>query len=612
MRKVLRACIGLFFGVLMTSAAASASSYKLVPTAPSSTVEYSSLKDYSASGILASTVTPIYSFASFVNALSATTGVLSSTDYEAIFPESLGVTASIVPQSPYSSSSSSPADTYTTTQAPSSGGIGFNTNTGVITINTTNAGAYTITTAQSGATPYRILVQELVIVASSTITKTCSEAGSISATVSFFGPSSNLLATLTGSGITGSRTSTVSDAGLINFADLPAGTYTLVVEHVGLAGSSVTTSITVGDIPSALTLTATPSAVACFGQNTGSFNATWGGGYSGTTYSLEVQGPTPVSTLTTTFTGLTALARSAGTYTMTVIDVVGGCSATTSFSIAEGPALTLTATSVSVTCSGSSDGVIVAQFAGGGITTTGASTYTLTLNEPGVATPTTVTSTAGTYTFTGRSAGTYTLTLEGAGCTTSTTRSITIGSPATLTATVAGKSSSTNGSYNINCNGGTGSISVTASGGTASYTYIIDAGTYSYTVSGETSVLFTGVRQGTYTLTVLDANSCSTTISSITMLEPPALTLTGTISSNYSGFSVSCNGARDGAINVTASGGVSSTYTFELTSSSVSNQNIVGTGANVTFSGLAAGSYTVSVTDANGCTATQRDRKSVV
>ena len=118
---------------------------------------------------------------------------------------------------------------------------------------------------------------------------------------------------------------------------------------------------------------------------------------------------------------------------------------------------------------------------------------------------------------------------------------------------------------NVSCNGGTdGSASVSASGGTPPYS---GTGT------------FTGLAAGTYNYNVSDANGCTSSCS-VTITEPAVLVATCSVVSN-----VSCNGGSDGSASVSASGGTSP-YT--------------GTG---TFSGLAAGSYTYNVSDANGCTA---------
>ena len=69
-------------------------------------------------------------------------------------------------------------------------------------------------------------------------------------------------------------------------------------------------------------------------------------------------------------------------------------------------------------------------------------------------------------------------------------------------------------------------------------------------------------------------------------------------------FQISCNGANDGAINITPSGG-SGSYTFNW-SSNVSNSGIVQ--GQEDQSGLGPGSYSVSVTDSNGANATETKR----
>ena len=113
----------------------------------------------------------------------------------------------------------------------------------------------------------------------------------------------------------------------------------------------------------------------------------------------------------------------------------------------------------------------------------------------------------------------------------------------------------------IACNGGSSTVTVTATGGTAPYT---GTGTFTRTA-------------GTYTFTVTDANGLTGSCS-VTITQPTVLT-----ASNTAGTITTVGGSAN--IVVTASGGTAP-YT--------------GTG---TFS-RTAGTYTFTVTDANGCTAT--------
>ncbi|MFC5682459.1 SprB repeat-containing protein, partial [Flavobacterium sp. MAHUQ-51] len=136
---------------------------------------------------------------------------------------------------------------------------------------------------------------------------------------------------------------------------------------------------------------------------------------------------------------------------------------------------------------------------------------------------------------------------------------------------------------NIACYGGsTGAINLTPTGGTAPYTFNWGGGV--------TTEDRTGLSAGTYSVTITDVNSCTATISNIQISQPTALNATA-----GSKTDVSCNGGSNGTATVSPTGGTPS-YTYSWSPSG-------GTAATAT--GLAAGSYTVTVTDANGCTATK-------
>lgn len=125
----------------------------------------------------------------------------------------------------------------------------------------------------------------------------------------------------------------------------------------------------------------------------------------------------------------------------------------------------------------------------------------------------------------------------------------------------------------------TGSGTVQASGGEGPYTYAWSPG-------GASGATANGLAAGTYTVTTTDANGCTGT-GSVQVDQPAALTvaITGTTT-------VSCTG-NDGTATAGASGG-SGTITYAWSPSG---------GNAATASGLAPGSYTVTATDANGCTA---------
>ena len=126
---------------------------------------------------------------------------------------------------------------------------------------------------------------------------------------------------------------------------------------------------------------------------------------------------------------------------------------------------------------------------------------------------------------------------------------------------------------------------VTASGGTAGYTYLWDD------ASAQTTSTATGLAPGDYIATVTDATGCTfTTTPAVTITEPTVLTASATKVQD-----VQCNGDADGSISVTASGGTAG-YTYLWDDASAQTTS--------TATGLAPGDYTVTVTDANGCTFT--------
>ncbi|MDQ3109056.1 MAG: T9SS type A sorting domain-containing protein, partial [Bacteroidota bacterium] len=151
----------------------------------------------------------------------------------------------------------------------------------------------------------------------------------------------------------------------------------------------------------------------------------------------------------------------------------------------------------------------------------------------------------------------------------------------TVTAPIATPLSTTN----ISCNGSTdGSATVAVSSGTPAYSYNWTPGN----PAGDGTPTITGLVVGTYTCTVTDANSCTST-ASFTITQPAVLDAVRTT------LNVSCFGVSDGSCTVAPTGGTPA-YTYSWSP-------LGGTGA--TASGLGAGSYTCTITDANGCIRTK-------
>jgi hypothetical protein len=281
--------------------------------------------------------------------------------------------------------------------------------------------------------------------------------------------------------------------------------------------------------------------ISCNGASAGSATVNAGGGTAGYTYLW-----------TTGATTATASGLSSGSYTVTVTDS-NNCTQTASTNITQPTILTASISGTNVACNGASTGSATVT-AGGG---TAGYTYLWTGGET-------------TFTASGLAAGAYTVTVTDAN-TCTTTASITISQPSALSATVTGT--------NPDCNGAaTGFATVSAVGGTPGYSYLW--------TGGATAITATNLVAGSYTVTVTDANSCTTTANT-SLTQPTAVT--ATIAPIVH---VTCNGASTGSATVTAGGGTPG-YTYLWT----------GGATTATASGLSAGSYTVVVNDSKGCQA---------
>jgi gliding motility-associated-like protein len=179
-------------------------------------------------------------------------------------------------------------------------------------------------------------------------------------------------------------------------------------------------------------------------------------------------------------------------------------------------------------------------------------------------------------TATGLSSGTYTVIVTDAnGCTSNGTVIIAASNGPTATASV-GK--------NVSCNGNsTGSASATQTGGTAPLTYSWN------TIPAQTTTAATGLAAGTYSVVVTDAKGCTSTASVIISQPKNPLTINTTSSGSNCGGS-----GATGSASVDSTRGGTAPYTYSWntippqTTSSVSN--------------LPVGNYSITVTDANGCT----------
>jgi hypothetical protein len=246
-------------------------------------------------------------------------------------------------------------------------------------------------------------------------------------------------------------------------------------------------------------------------------------------------------------TNANATITQAGTYSVTVTNPTTGCTAVYSITVTQSagaPAVTITAPTTVLTCSTTS---IV-------LTASGASTYSWSGGGTG---PTKTITQAGTYTVTGTGAN---------GCT--ATASITITSNTTPPAVVISRTPNTT---ELGC--GTNSIVLTASG----------ANSYSWN-TGATTASITVTQTGNYSVTGTGTNGCTATVAQvITQAQPPTVTVVSTTGNTQLGCGIN-------SITLQASGAASYSWSTGATGSTITVTSI--------------GTYIVTGTAANGCTAT--------
>lgn len=322
---------------------------------------------------------------------------------------------------------------------------------------------------------------------------------------------------------------------------LTAGNYTILITD-NSTGCTATASVTVTQ-PTALAATSSQTNILCNAACTGVASVSVTGGTSGYTYNWLPSGGT----------GSTANALCAGTYTVTATDA-NGCTITQSYNITQPPALAVTTSFTQSTCSAANGSAAVTVSGGTG-------TYSYTWAPTG----------GNAATATGLTAATYTCTIsDGNSCTT------------TATVTVPNANSpalSIISTTDVSCFGGNdGEATASSTGGTTPYTYLWS--------NADADSIGSNLIAGSYTVTVTDANGC-TSSATVTITEPPQLTATA------SGTDLLCNADNSGTTAVIGNGGTG-TYTYAW---SPSGGNLSGA------TGLAAGTYTCVITDANGCTA---------
>ena len=257
-----------------------------------------------------------------------------------------------------------------------------------------------------------------------------------------------------------------------------------------------------------------------------------------------------------------------GTYTVTVTAtaIFNGAVATGSRSTAV-TRITLGLTAQNALCFGNNNGSVTATF------TNGFPNYQVRIDGGSYSVQTSP------YTFTGLTAGVHTVDVfDSRGCITS--QQITVTQPGTLSATDA--------HTNVTCNGGTdGTVTLTFSGGTGPYMVNFNGGGF---IAQTSPKVYTGLAAGTYTWIVRDANNCTAEGSEV-------ITQASAMVATDAHTNVTCNGGTDGTVTLTFSGGTGP-YMVNFNGGGFVTQT-----SPKVYTGLAAGTYTWIVRDANNCTA---------
>lgn len=344
----------------------------------------------------------------------------------------------------------------------------------------------------------------------------------------------------------------VTGQGTATASGLCPGTYRVTITDA--LGCAVTYTYTLSE-PVEMSIALDLTHNSCFGECMGAALLTITGGAPD--HAITWTGPNGV--IAQDVMGINGLC--AGTYTVNVVDA-NACTLSESFTITQGDPIGPGLTFIGETCNGPCDGTATVAPTGGA-----GGPYTF-LWQPGGQTDATVT---------GLCAGEHSVTItDAAGCDTTVTFTILPWTVITDNAVVT----------DVACAGQcTGSIVLTPSGGIGSfsYTWVPDAGG-GPTIADQCA--------GTYQVTITDSVGCTGTFNYTIGAPDTPLTVDVTAV-----IPASCITSNDGAITIAANGG-----TPDHTIAWTGPGGFVGDQPAIT--GLISGTYTLTVTDANGCTVT--------
>lgn len=328
-----------------------------------------------------------------------------------------------------------------------------------------------------------------------------------------------------------------------DLSNVPAGQYTVTVTDAN--GCSASETFIVNNIGT-LSLTNVATPVTCFGGNDGTISVTPSGGTSPYTYNWSN------SATTQAISGLVA-----GNYTVTITDQIG-CIYSQQINVGQNSQIipNLVAANDEI-CNTTNGSINISANGGNGsfayLWSNGATTEDLSnLNS-----------------------GAYSVTVtDGLGCSGSGT--FTIANNLTGCSNYCYLDVTSSSITNSNCGNANGAININILNAVAPYSISWS--------NGATTEDLTGLLPGTYTVTVVDFNNCSQTISF-------------TVGNSSNGLNILSSSIQDetcgnsnGSINITANGGASP-YSYTWSNGDVTED----------LQGLSEGTYSVNITDMNGC-----------
>ena len=348
------------------------------------------------------------------------------------------------------------------------------------------------------------------------------------------------------------------------FTGLTPGDYNVVLQYTAGTADPCATAPQLVTITAPAPVTGTVSTTPLTCTTNGSITVTGSGGTGALSYSIDGVNFQPG----TTFSGLND-----GTYTITIMDA-NGCTFTTSATInALDPPTDMVFSNTPLSCPANTSDVTITNITGG------VSPYEYQITAPAAS----ATGYQSSNVFAGLDPGTYTFQVRDVnGCTYSESYTITPLDPITVVGQVIN---------NITCLGASdGSVRFTVSG-TTGFTYSLDGGP---STAGTSPIDISGLSAGNHTIVVTD-NSTNCTATDTVTVGAPASTIT--ISSLVT--PATCNAG--GSVTVNTSGGWGG-YSYLITDPIGTD---MGPQSSNVFSNLTlTGNYTITVTDANGCVAT--------